>query len=290
MNVDVVLLVLAVAGLALTFVTILYVVGYFRDQSEANEQQEDHADDVERPGRARRRGLDGLRQRRHRQQNQAEMNQEGVQNDGDNLDDEEDDLGDVDQAARTATTKKEMQKELKRQEREAMRKFEESRREELQRQREAKEKAYKAKLDEQELEEAEKERALEELQRAQQEQAQQEFDKWKSMFSIDEAGSSTLEDDENPARLQDFINYIQSAKVVVMEDVAMEFGLQTKEAIARVESLVQDGRLSGLLDDRGKFISITDSQMDRLAVYLRKRGRVNLSDFARECNHVLSLS
>ena len=43
-----------------------------------------------------------------------------------------------------------------------------------------------------------------------------------------------------------------SRKIVVLEDMAIEFGMKTQEVIHRIEALEAAGRLTGVMDDRGK--------------------------------------
>lgn len=43
----------------------------------------------------------------------------------------------------------------------------------------------------------------------------------------------------------------------MLEDVAAEFKMLTKEVVAKIEQLEKDGLLMGITDDRGKYIHIT---------------------------------
>lgn len=52
--------------------------------------------------------------------------------------------------------------------------------------------------------------------------------------------------------LQAFVEFIVERKTVSLEDLAAEFGLRVSDAIDRVRSLEAMGRLSGVMDDRGK--------------------------------------
>ena len=44
----------------------------------------------------------------------------------------------------------------------------------------------------------------------------------------------------------------------MLEDLAAEFGMQTKDVVDRIEKLQETGRLLGITDDRGKYIHITE--------------------------------
>ena len=52
--------------------------------------------------------------------------------------------------------------------------------------------------------------------------------------------------------LGQFIDFIQERKTVALDDVAAEFGLRTQDVINRIQGLEAMGRLTGVMDDRGK--------------------------------------
>lgn len=85
------------------------------------------------------------------------------------------------------------------------------------------------------------------------------------------------------------VRWQQRKKVVVLEELAHEFGLRTQDAIARVEELQASGRLQGVTDDRGKFIHVTAEEMDKVAAFLRSRGRVSITQLARESSQLVRL-
>jgi hypothetical protein len=51
----------------------------------------------------------------------------------------------------------------------------------------------------------------------------------------------------------------------MLEELAAEFGLRTQEAINRLQALEQMGRVTGVFDDRGKFIYIAPHEMDAVS-------------------------
>lgn len=85
------------------------------------------------------------------------------------------------------------------------------------------------------------------------------------------------------------LNPIQTHKVVLLEDLAAEFNLATRDAIQRVEALQASNRLTGIVDDRGKFIYITDEEMDKVAKFIQRRGRLGIAELAKECNKLIRL-
>lgn len=76
---------------------------------------------------------------------------------------------------------------------------------------------------------------------------------------------------------------------MLLEDLATEFNLATRDAIQRVEALQESNRLTGIVDDRGKFIFITDEEMDKVAKFIQRRGRLGIAELAKECNKLIRL-
>ncbi|KAL8206560.1 UNVERIFIED_CONTAM: DDRGK domain-containing protein 1 [Gekko kuhli] len=78
-------------------------------------------------------------------------------------------------------------------------------------------------------------------------------------------------------------------KVVLLEDLASHMGLRTQEAINRVQDLMADGTLTGVIDDRGKFIYITPEELTAVADFIRRRGRVSITELAQQSNALINL-
>jgi hypothetical protein len=49
----------------------------------------------------------------------------------------------------------------------------------------------------------------------------------------------------------------------------------TKEVVNKIEGLEACGRLTGITDDRGKFIHITNKEFKAISDYIRTEGRIN---------------
>jgi len=90
--------------------------------------------------------------------------------------------------------------------------------------------------------------------------------------------------------LQEFIQHIESSKVVLLEDLASHFGMRTQDAIARLQDLLAEGSLTGVIDDRGKFISITPEELNSVAQFIRQRGRVSITELALASNSLINLT
>ena len=48
------------------------------------------------------------------------------------------------------------------------------------------------------------------------------------------------------------------------------------------------GRIHGVIDDRGKFICVTEDEMKAVAKFIKRRGRVSVMDLAVESNKLVS--
>lgn len=84
------------------------------------------------------------------------------------------------------------------------------------------------------------------------------------MFSVDEQGLEKDADIEEKNLMQRFIDYIKLRKVVVLEEIAGVFKLSTAQVIDRIRSLEELKILNGVIDERGKYIYVTDKEMEVL--------------------------
>ncbi|CAN6694557.1 unnamed protein product [Malus baccata var. baccata] len=181
-------------------------------------------------------------------------------------------------------------REKKRQEREAQRQAEQAARES----RVTKQDRYAEMRRRKDEEREAQERQLEEEAKAQkareEEAAALEFEKWKGEFSIDAEGMTENEvQDGCQDLLSDFVEYIKKHKCIPLEDLAAESKLRTQECINRITNLESMGRLSGVMDDRGKYIYISQEEMQAVADYIKRQGRVSISHLASKSNQFIDL-
>merc|ERR1711935_195112 len=154
------------------------------------------------------------------------------------------------------------------------------------------------KLDEEEKakrnREVDEERMKEEEERiAREEKERKEYDEYlklKEAFSIEDEGMEAGDEDTEENKLQIFINYIKETKIVMLEDLAAHFQLKTQDAIDRVTQLQEDGILTGVIDDRGKFIYISQEELEAVAKFIKQQGRVSITDLAANSNKLIHLS
>ena len=54
------------------------------------------------------------------------------------------------------------------------------------------------------------------------------------MFAVEEAGVNAEDDEEYQNKLKEFIDFIEIRKVVMLEDLAAEFNLLTRDVVDRI--------------------------------------------------------
>mgnify|MGYP003588814186 CR=1 FL=1 len=114
--------------------------------------------------------------------------------------------------------------------------------------------------------------------------------KIKASFAIEEEGcDADFNEDETQNRLQQFIDYIKTQKVVHMDELAGHFNMRTQDVISRIQELLEQEQIIGVIDDRGKFIYITEEELKSVAKFIRQRGRVSIVDLAENSNTFVNL-
>ncbi|XP_054429945.1 DDRGK domain-containing protein 1 [Pteronotus mesoamericanus] len=184
---------------------------------------------------------------------------------------------------------KKLRKLEEKQARKAQREAEEAEREERKRLESQREAEWKKEEERLRLEEEQKE---EEERKAREEQAQREHEEYlklKEAFVVEEEGvGESMTEEQSHSFLTEFVNYIKQSKVVLLEDLASQVGLRTQDTINRIQDLLAEGTLTGVIDDRGKFIYITPEELAAVANFIRQRGRVSIAELAQASNSLIS--
>jgi len=229
--------------------------------------------------------------RRRRQFNPAREYDGGVQNENDDADDFDpttmDDQIELDPKMGKKKQLKIQAKAEKRQQRE----------QELVERREKKERDEKLAEErhQKELEEEKHEKEQEEEERRKKEERErreyEEYLELKKGFTIDEEGHDQNPDDiDNESALNQFVEYIKTAKFLYLDELAAQFKLRTQDVIDRLKYLQETGAITGLFDDRGKYIYLTRDEMDRVTKAIRQRGRISFSDLSKISNELIDFS
>jgi DDRGK domain-containing protein 1 len=74
-----------------------------------------------------------------------------------------------------------------------------------------------------------------------------------------------------------------------LEELGDKFMLKTQDCIDRIVKLEKEGVLTGIMDDRGKFIYITNDEMDSVVDYINKKGRLTISELSEESNKLIKI-
>ena len=142
--------------------------------------------------------------------------------------------------------------------------------------------------------EEEEEKERQRLEREEQERKElEEYLALKASFEVQEEGfddEGAEDGDGSNNKLQQFIKYIEDQKVVLLEDLAGQFQMKTQEVINRLQDLLQQEVLVGVIDDRGKFIHINRNELEMVAKFIRQRGRVSLSELVDSSNSLINLT
>lgn len=145
---------------------------------------------------------------------------------------------------------------------------------------------------EEEEERLEKERELAEK-KAKEEQEKREYEEYlklKEQFTVDEIGQDAPEGDLNSENLlNEFVQFIKRSKIVVLEDLAGEFKLRTQDVINRIGQVQEMGLLTGVMDDRGKFIYVSEDELVKVKRFIEQRGRVSISELAKASGELVNL-
>ena len=139
------------------------------------------------------------------------------------------------------------------------------------------------------LKEEEKRKLEETLQKVKEEQQKKEdeiYNQWKDMIKMGEEGEEKRNfSDENV--INEFLNYIKRRKVVSLEDLSGVFKISPNELVEKLNQFEKEGRILGIIDDRGKYIYVTEKEMSMIENLFIRRGRINKMDLIKECNKII---
>jgi hypothetical protein len=183
-------------------------------------------------------------------------------------------------------TKKEMKKMEKKKMKEENREYQKNLLEAKKLKEAEKEREY---LERERKREEDRQREEEILKKLQEEQLKKENDiyaQWKDHFNVMEEGEENV-DMNNEDLINDFINYIKLRKVVSLEDLSGQFKINPNDLVQRLKSLEEAGRICGIVDDRGKYIYLTDKELNSIEKLFMNRGRISKAELIKECNKII---
>ena len=183
-------------------------------------------------------------------------------------------------------TKKEQIKMMKKQEKAEQREqvrlmLEEKKRREMEKEKEL--------LLKEKMKEEEQKKLEEELKRVQEEQKKkedEEYNKWKDMIKVGEEGEERMDFTKEEV-INRFLDYIKIRKVISLEDISGTFKLSPTDIVNKLNQFEKEGRIMGIIDDRGKYIYITEKEMGLIEKMFINRGRISKGDLIKECNRII---
>ncbi|XP_047366067.1 DDRGK domain-containing protein 1 [Vespa velutina] len=183
-------------------------------------------------------------------------------------------IGAKKRAKLAAKAEKKVQREMDKVEQDKRKKEEEKRQKERDKQRE-----------EEHDEEMRKEEEARKLRELKEKQEHEEYLKMKEMFSVDEEG---FQEDQN-VLLDDIMEYIKLKKVIYLDDVAAHFSQKTTFVVDKILEWQKTGDLTGVIDDQGKFIYITESELDAVVKFIKRRGRVSITELSEHSSTLINI-
>lgn len=131
--------------------------------------------------------------------------------------------------------------------------------------------------------------ALQALREEKKTRSNAEFQQWASMISVESKGEVHVEDPNvvSKRRREALLPVLITAKIAVLDDIARSQASSIELLVSDIEALMAEGQLSGVFDDRGKFVVVEAKEYDAIARFIRQRGRVSLSEITTECNRVI---
>ena len=177
-------------------------------------------------------------------------------------------------------TKKEQIKMLKKQEKAEQREHMRLIMEEKKRKEQAKEKELLLKEKMKEEEQKKLEEELKKVQEEQKKKEDEEYNKWKDMIKVGEEGEEKM-DFTKEETINKFLDYIKIRKVISLEDISGTFKLSPNEIVTKLNQFEKEGRIMGIIDDRGKYIYITEKEMGLIEKMFMNRGRINKGDLIK---------
>nr|CCC51278.1 conserved hypothetical protein [Trypanosoma vivax Y486] len=213
--------------------------------------------------------------------------------------------------------KKKQEKEREREERQrALEALQEGRRVRQEEEREEQESREREEKERKELEE----KALQELREEKKRREDEEYAKWVGAIGVEERGELGEEEQRRHDALIEYLKErarkIETRRqmlnrhtasgdhsenkpdvdgtasddvknILILAEVARKHDVTVDIAVKLIESLLKDGTISGVFDERGKFVLVAEEHYLKVAEFIQLRGRVSMKELVRECNRVI---
>eukprot|EP01129_Flabellula_baltica_P015604 TRINITY_DN8004_c0_g1_i1.p2 TRINITY_DN8004_c0_g1~~TRINITY_DN8004_c0_g1_i1.p2 ORF type:complete len:254 (-),score=72.52 TRINITY_DN8004_c0_g1_i1:27-788(-) len=156
--------------------------------------------------------------------------------------------------------------------------------------REEEERLFQARKEREAIEkEAEREMEVEIEKKRQERQVRDEADyqAFLPLFSVEGSGSMKEDHEVLLENVDEMIQMIKEKKVVYLHELALKYSVTTKIIVDLLNRLMERGDITGEIDDKGKFIYVTEEELDQMVQFINQRGRVNISDITKESHRFI---
>ena len=133
------------------------------------------------------------------------------------------------------------------------------------------------------------EKELERIRKEIKEKEEEEYLKWKGEMEVAESGSVHLSEEEQKKIEVQFAEYVRQNKMVLLEDLVADFRMDVESVVRLLERLEKEGKICGLIDERGKYVYLTPEEMQDISRWIESKGRVSLKDLSTEINKFIKI-
>ena len=137
-----------------------------------------------------------------------------------------------------------------------------------------------------EEEEKKEQELLKQVEEEKKKKSDEEYDQWKDLIKVGEEGEEGMDFTKEEV-INKFLDYIKIRKVVSLEDISGTFKLNPNDIVMKLNQYEKEGRIMGIIDDRGKYIYLTEKEMGLIEKMLINRGRISKADLIKECNRLI---
>lgn len=113
------------------------------------------------------------------------------------------------------------------------------------------------------------------------------------MFSVEEEGKNKMSEDEEKRKVealnQELVAVLRKNKLSLLEDLSHKFKLSTKDLVSKIQELEKASSISGIFDERGKYLVIENDEWQSIKNYITVRGRVKKTDIMTECAKLIKI-
>lgn len=120
---------------------------------------------------------------------------------------------------------------------------------------------------------------------------EEEAERWKALFEVQAQGEESVSGAEKQKEEDErLVAFLRARKIAPLDEAAAELGLRGARVAERVTALLADGSLSGIVDERGKFVHVSEDEMRAVADYVRAKGRVTIAELAAKSAELIDLT